>query len=120
MPMLAEWSITSAIDGGPVSHSASAHWANITSTKPIAASRSATKAVRYIRLTLPDSRAYKDTVQAIATSTSNNVAHGAQLHRESSCQVAVSAFDGTGTPSHSANQAGNRPLIWPLGRTARP
>src|SRR3954469_16050169 len=120
MPILAEWSITSATDGGPVSHKASAHWANITSTKPIAASRSATKAVRYVRLELPDSRAYSEIVQTIATSTSNNVAHGAQLHLESSCQVAESAFDGTGAPSHSANQAGNRPLITPPGQTAKP
>src|SRR3954470_7087597 len=118
--MLAELSMTRAIDGGPVSQSASAHWANITITKPIAASRSATKAARYIRLALPDSRAYSEIVQAIATSTSNNVAQGAQLHLESSCQVAASAFDGTGTPSHSANQAGNRPLITHPGRTARP
>src|SRR3954468_24041075 len=108
--MLAEWSMISAIDGGPVSHSARAHWANITSTNPIAASRSATKAVRYIRLALPDSRTYSETVQAIAIITSSNVAHGAQLHRESSCHVAISA-DGTGTPSQSANQAGKWPLI---------
>src|SRR3954466_859328 len=120
MFMLAEWSMTRAIDGGPVSHKPRAHWASITSTKPIAASRSATKAVRYIRLALPDSRAYSEIVQAIATSTSNNVAHGAQLHLESSCQVAESAFDGTGAPSHSANQAGNRPLITRPGQTARP
>src|SRR4051812_22423108 len=118
--MLAEWSRIIAIDGGPVSHKASAHCANITSTKVIAISRSATKTARYIRLALPDSRAYSEIVQAIATSTSNNVAHGAQLHLESSCQVAVSAVDGTGTPSHSANQAGNWPLITPPGRTARP
>src|SRR3954467_2244421 len=118
--MLAEWSMISAIDGGPVSHSARAHWANITSTSPIAASRSATKTVRYNRLALPDSRAYSEIVQAIATSTSNNVADGAQLHRESSCQVAALAFDGTGTPSHSANQPGSRPLILSPGQTARP
>src|SRR3954462_4228153 len=118
--MLAEWSMITAMDAGPVSHSASAHWANITSTRPIVVSLSVTKAVRYIRLALPDSRAYSEIVQAIATSTSNNVAHGAQLHLESSCQVAASAFDGTGTPSHSANQAGNRPLITHPGRTARP
>src|SRR3954468_431795 len=103
--------MTRAIDGGPVSHRASAHWANITSTKPIAVSRSATKTARYIRLALPDSRAYSEIVQAMATSTSSNVAQGAQLHRESSCQVAESAFEGSGTPSHSANQSGNWPLI---------
>src|SRR5204863_9888085 len=101
-------------------HNTSAHWANITSTRPIAAIRSAARAVRYIRLALPDSRPYSDTVQPIATRTSSNVAHGAQLHLESSCQVAVSAFDGTATPSQSANQAGNRPLIRPPGQTARP
>src|SRR4051794_15025568 len=118
--MLADWSITSAIDGGPVSHNASAHWANITSTRPIAAIRRAAKAVRYIRLALPDSRAYSDIVQATATKTSRSVAHGAQLHLVSSCQVAASAFDGIGTPSHSANHAGNRPLIRLPGQIARP
>src|SRR6478672_2008223 len=114
--MLADRSIISAIDGGPVSHNASAHWASITSTRPIAAIRSAAKAVRYLRLAVPDSRAYSATVQLTATRTSRSVAHGAQLHLESSCQVAASAFDGTGTPSHAANQAGNRPLIRPPGQ----
>src|SRR6187551_2575417 len=120
MPMLADRSTTNAIAGGPVSHSASAHCANITSTRPSAASLSTTRMARYVRLALPDSRAYRDIVQAIASSTRMSVAHGAQRHLESSCHIAVSAFDGTGTPIQSATQAGKRPLIMLLDRIAKP